>query len=72
MTDAVPADRDRMLVFVISRAIAIHRGDIEPMLADKRLAARLLTEPGSPLERFEARQFEANGDGGFDAQAMIG
>jgi hypothetical protein len=76
MTGSIPDDRARMLVFVIARAIAIYRGNNEPTLADRRLAARLLTEPGSPLDRFEARQFiDTNGDGGFggfDAASMIG
>jgi hypothetical protein len=60
-----------MLHLVLSRAIAFHRGDTAPTATDRRLAAALLTSPGAPLERFDARQFtELNG--GFDAPAMIG
>jgi hypothetical protein len=62
-----------MLVFVIARAIAIYAGRQDPTIADRRLAASLLTQPGAPLERFEASAFtETNGDAGFDAHAMIG
>jgi len=71
MTGSAPTDRDRMLVFVMSRAIAIHRGDKEPTVNDRKLAAQLLCSAGAPLERFEARQFTET-NGGFDAQAMIG
>jgi hypothetical protein len=52
-----PTDRDRMLLFVVSRAIAVYRGDKAPTAADRRLAAQLLCSPGAPLERFEARAF---------------
>jgi hypothetical protein len=72
MTGSVPDESARMLVFAIARAIAIYRGDAQPTRADRRLAAALLTQPGSPLERFEAHQFESNGDAGFDTHAMIG
>jgi hypothetical protein len=51
MTASIPDERARMLVFVIARAMAIYRGDKEPTLADRRLAAAFLTQPGAPLER---------------------
>jgi hypothetical protein len=65
MTHSVPDERARMLVFVIARAIAVYSGRQAPTLADRRLAAQFLCAPGAPLERFEVRQFEPNGDGGF-------
>jgi hypothetical protein len=62
-----------MLVFVVARACALYAGRKEPTLGDRRLAAKLLTQPGAPLDRFEAHQFETNGDAGFvDVTAMIG
>jgi hypothetical protein len=68
----VPDESARMLMFVIARAFAVYSGRKEPTLADQRLAAKLLTQPGSPLDRFEAHQFETHSDAGFDAASMIG
>jgi hypothetical protein len=68
---SVPDERARMLVFVVARAIAVHRGDQAPTKADRRLAARMLTASGSPLARYTAQQFEPNGDAGFDPASMI-
>jgi hypothetical protein len=67
----IPDVQARTLVFVIARACAVYFGRKEPTLDDRRLAAKLLTQPGAPLERFEAHQFESNGDAGFDAASMI-
>jgi hypothetical protein len=69
---AVPDNSDRMLHVVVAKALAFHAGRQEPTIVDRRLAAKLLTAPGSPLDRFEAHQFETNGDPGLDAQAIIG
>jgi hypothetical protein len=49
MSNPVPSSKDHALVFVLARAIAIHRGDREPMAADRRLAAQLLSSAGAPF-----------------------
>jgi hypothetical protein len=73
MTGQVFDNSDRMLVTVLARAIAFHDGRKEPTLADKRLAARLLTQPGSPLQHIEPKLLtESNGNLGLDVQALIG